>query len=47
MFKGDRKLKKQYRDADGARMLPNENMVSFRCVHLPVPLECDYLMIFY
>jgi len=29
LFKGDRKAKKQYRDAGGAGMLSNETMVSF------------------
>jgi hypothetical protein len=42
MFKGDKKAKKQYRDASGAGMLSNETMVSFQHAHLSVSLECDY-----
>ena len=43
MLKGDRKAKKHH-DADGARMLSNEIMVSFKCVNFPVPVICDHLI---
>jgi len=31
-FNGNRKLKKQYHDPDGIRVLSNEKMVSFSCI---------------